>query len=194
MTRSRRFAGSTPAQGPEPPHSACHPDGAGERGAPSRLRLLAQHHAGLGLIAMLLPTRHHGRILAVGIGGRVDRPEQDSGTSCVNCVVDLNELAARERAHGMRGNGIWTDRRAGMGRESRPLFQRCVGGGVNLLDRSGNISTVVPKRRGVGGMAMHGEDSLVMGGRDIAVVRLADGKTSPILALSHLPGAQASTT
>ncbi len=40
----------------------------------------------------------------------------------------------------------------------------------------------------VGGMALHGGDGLVMGGRDIAVVRLADGKTSPLLSLSQLPG------
>ncbi len=75
------------------------------------------------------------------------------------------------------------DARAGL------YFSDAVGGGVNLLDRSGNISTVVPKRRGVGGMALHGGDGLVMGGRDIAVVRLADGKTSPLLSLSQLPGA-----
>ena len=30
---------------------------------------------GFGLIAMLLPIRHHGRILAIGVGGRVDRLE-----------------------------------------------------------------------------------------------------------------------
>lgn len=68
-------------------------------------------------------------------------------------------------------------------------FSDAAAGGVNLLDRAGNISTIVPKRRGVGGMAMHGADSLVMGGRDIAVVRIADGKTSPILTLSQLPDA-----
>lgn len=68
-------------------------------------------------------------------------------------------------------------------------FSDAAAGGVNLLDRAGSISTIVPKRRGVGGMAMHGADSLVMGGRDIAVVRIADGKTSPILTLSQLPDA-----
>lgn len=68
-------------------------------------------------------------------------------------------------------------------------FSDAAAGGVNLLDRAGNVSTIVPKRRGVGGMAMDGADSLVMGGRDIAVVRIADGKTSPILTLSQLPGA-----
>jgi len=77
---------------------------------------------------------------------------------------------------------VW-DARAGL------YFSDAVGGGVNLLDRSGKISTVIPKRRGVGGMALHGEDGLVIGGRDIAVVRLPDGKTSPILTLSQLPGA-----
>ncbi|MEI8152069.1 MAG: SMP-30/gluconolactonase/LRE family protein [Hyphomicrobiales bacterium] len=84
--------------------------------------------------------------------------------------------------YGLIEGPVW-DARAGL------YFSDAVGGGVYLLDRSGKISTAVPKRRGVGGMALHSEDSLVMGGRDIAVVRLADGKTSPILTLSQLPGA-----
>jgi gluconolactonase len=53
-------------------------------------------------------------------------------------------------------------------------FSDAAAGGVNLLDRTGNISTVVPKRRGVGGMAMHGADALVVGGRDMAFS--ADGR------------------
>lgn len=77
---------------------------------------------------------------------------------------------------------VW-DAKAGL------YFSDAICGGVNLLDHSDKISTVVPKRRGVGGMALHGEGGIVIGGRDISVVRLADGKTSPILSLPQLPGA-----
>ncbi|HYX03906.1 MAG TPA: SMP-30/gluconolactonase/LRE family protein, partial [Reyranella sp.] len=46
-----------------------------------------------------------------------------------------------------------------------------------------------PKRRGIGGMALHAEGGLVMGGRDIALVSLADGRTRSLLALDAIPGA-----
>jgi gluconolactonase len=62
-------------------------------------------------------------------------------------------------------------------------------GGVFLLDRAGKISTAVPKRRGIGGMALHASDALVVGGRDIACVSLKDGATRSLLALDAIPGA-----
>jgi gluconolactonase len=62
-------------------------------------------------------------------------------------------------------------------------------GGVYLLDRSDKISQVVPKRRGIGGMALHEAGGLVVGGRDIAYIRLADGATQSLLALDAIPGA-----
>jgi len=62
-------------------------------------------------------------------------------------------------------------------------FSDAAAGGVNLLDRAGSISTIVPKRRGVGGMAMHGADSLVMGGRDDQVV--IAGAPARVLGLNH---------
>jgi gluconolactonase len=68
-------------------------------------------------------------------------------------------------------------------------FSDVINGGVFLLDRSGKVSTVVPKRRGVGGMALHASGGLVVGGRDIAVVSLKDGATSSLLALDAIPGA-----
>ena len=40
-------------------------------------------------------------------------------------------------------------------------------GGVYLLNRAGATSQVVPKRRGIGGMALHEKGGLVVGGRDI---------------------------
>ena len=51
------------------------------------------------------------------------------------------------------------------------------------------VSPVIPKRRGIGGMALHASDGLVVGGRDIAVVRLADGQTRSLLSLDAIPGA-----
>ena len=68
-------------------------------------------------------------------------------------------------------------------------FSDVINGGVNLLDRAGTVSPVIPKRRGIGGMALHASEGLVVGGRDIAVVRLADGHTRSLLALDAIPGA-----
>ena len=68
-------------------------------------------------------------------------------------------------------------------------FSDVINGGVHLLDRAGKVSLVVPKRRGIGGMALHAGGGLVVGGRDISWVALADGLTRPLLALSAIPGA-----
>lgn len=61
-------------------------------------------------------------------------------------------------------------------------------GGVHLLDRTGTVSLAVPKRRGIGGMALHAQGGLVVGGRDIAHV-MPDGSTRPLLSQSDIPGA-----
>ncbi|MFI5002045.1 MAG: SMP-30/gluconolactonase/LRE family protein [Reyranellales bacterium] len=68
-------------------------------------------------------------------------------------------------------------------------FSDVMNGGVHLLDRAGKVSLVVPKRRGIGGMALHASGGLVVGGRDIAFVRLADGMTQSLLSLDAVPGA-----
>jgi len=68
-------------------------------------------------------------------------------------------------------------------------FSDVINGGVYLLDRAGTVSPVIPKRRGIGGMALHAADGLVVGGRDIAFVRMADGNTRPLLSLDAIPGA-----
>jgi gluconolactonase len=68
-------------------------------------------------------------------------------------------------------------------------FSDVINGGVFLLDSSGKVSPVVPKRRGIGGMALHASGGLVVGGRDIAVVSLADGTTKSLLALDAIVGA-----
>jgi xylono-1,5-lactonase len=48
-------------------------------------------------------------------------------------------------------------------------------GGVRRLDPDGSIEVVVPKRRGVGGIALHADGGLVISGRNICHVR--DGET-----------------
>src|SRR3954465_4960473 len=68
-------------------------------------------------------------------------------------------------------------------------FSDVLNGGVFLLDRAGQISTAVPKRRGIGGMALHATGGIVVGGRDIACVSLTDGTTKPLLSLDAIPGA-----
>lgn len=60
-------------------------------------------------------------------------------------------------------------------------FSDVINGGVFLLDRSDNISQVIPKRRGVGGMALHDAGGLVVGGRDIAFVDFSDGSSHALL-------------
>jgi D-xylonolactonase len=67
-------------------------------------------------------------------------------------------------------------------------FSDVLNGGVWLLDRAGEISPVVPKRRGVGGMALHAEGGLIVGGRNIAWVG-ADGETRVLLEPAAIPGA-----
>jgi D-xylonolactonase len=67
-------------------------------------------------------------------------------------------------------------------------FSDVLNGGVWLLDRAGGISPVVPKRRGVGGMALHVEGGLIVGGRNIAWVG-ADGETRVLLDPAVIPGA-----
>ncbi len=68
-------------------------------------------------------------------------------------------------------------------------FSDVINGGVHLLDRAGAVSLVVPKRRGIGGMALHEKGGLVVGGRDIACVLLDNGSTRTLLSLDAIPGA-----
>jgi xylono-1,5-lactonase len=55
------------------------------------------------------------------------------------------------------------------------FYSDVLGGGVYRLDPSGAITTVVPKRRGVGGITLHADGGVVVSGRDISHVR--DGET-----------------
>jgi len=46
-----------------------------------------------------------------------------------------------------------------------------LGGGIFRVDATGAVETVVPKRRGVGGLALHADGGIVCSGRDVLHVR-----------------------
>jgi gluconolactonase len=66
------------------------------------------------------------------------------------------------------------------------VFSDVLGGGVYRRDASGEIETLVPKRRGVGGIALHADGGVVVSGRDLVHVR--DGRTRTLFSLPDLPG------
>jgi gluconolactonase len=66
------------------------------------------------------------------------------------------------------------------------IFSDVLGGGVYRLAPSGEVTTVVPKRRGVGGIALHADGGLVLGGRDI--VHVKDGHTRLLFGSPELAG------
>jgi D-xylonolactonase len=57
------------------------------------------------------------------------------------------------------------------------VFSDVLGGGVYRIDVTGAVTTVVPKRRGVGGIAIHEEGGIVCSGRDLVHVREGDSRT-----------------
>ena len=61
-----------------------------------------------------------------------------------------------------------------------------LGGGVYRRTPDGVVSTAVPKRRGVGGIALHADGGLVLGGRDL--IHVKDGITRALLQVEGLPG------
>ena len=69
----------------------------------------------------------------------------------------MEELAT---GYGLIEGPIWDDGRG-------LIFSDVINGGVFALPESGEISTVVPKRRGVGGIAPHADGGLVLGGKNI---------------------------
>jgi gluconolactonase len=68
-------------------------------------------------------------------------------------------------------------------------FSDVPNGGVYLLAADGSVSLALPKRRGVGGMALHAQGGLVMGGRDIAYVTLTDKPGETLLTSQVIPEA-----
>ncbi len=69
------------------------------------------------------------------------------------------------------------------------VFSDVRNGGVYRLGLDDKITTVVPKRRGVGGIARHAEGGLVIGGRDILYVPADGGTQRLLLAPASIPGA-----
>ncbi len=65
-------------------------------------------------------------------------------------------------------------------------FSDVRGGGVYRLTEDGEIETIVPKRRGVGGIALHADGGIVISGRNVVHVR--DGQTRVVFDLEDTPG------
>lgn len=66
-------------------------------------------------------------------------------------------------------------------------FSDVLGGGVyQFSPRTGQVETILTKRRGVGGMAIHADGGLVMTGRD--VIHVLDGESRTLYADPSLPG------
>ena len=57
------------------------------------------------------------------------------------------------------------------------LFSDVLGGGVFCLDGSGLVEEVILHRRGIGGMALHQENGLIVSGRNIAYKDFEGGET-----------------
>jgi D-xylonolactonase len=66
------------------------------------------------------------------------------------------------------------------------FFSDVTRGGVYHLDGEGRVETIVPRRRGVGGIVLHAEGGLVISGRNVCHVR--DGETRVLLARDDVPG------
>src|SRR5438270_10768127 len=65
-------------------------------------------------------------------------------------------------------------------------FSDVPNGGVYRRALDGTITTAIPKRRGVGGIALHADGGLLVSGRDISHVR--DGETPIVPAPAAVPG------
>ena len=61
------------------------------------------------------------------------------------------------------------------------MFSDVHGGGVYCLSANGAVATVFPHRRGIGGIAQHADNGLVVGGRNIAFKSFGGGDTVVIL-------------
>ena len=65
-------------------------------------------------------------------------------------------------------------------------FSDVLGGGVYRRTPDGEITTIVPKRRGVGGIVLHADGGVVVSGRDIVHVR--EGENRRLLAVDGVLG------
>jgi gluconolactonase len=70
--------------------------------------------------------------------------------------------------------------------ENRLYFSDAKNGGVFRRDPDGRVETVIPKRRGVGGIALHADGGIVVSGRNICHVR--DGRSRVVFDIEDAPG------
>ncbi len=70
--------------------------------------------------------------------------------------------------------------------DNRLYFSDVHRGGVYRRSPDGSIETIVAKRRGVGGIALHADGGIVISGRNICHVR--DGETRVIFGSEDIPG------
>ena len=61
------------------------------------------------------------------------------------------------------------------------LFSDVIKGGVYLLDHLNNVLPIVEHRRGIGGIAIHQENGLIVGGKNIAYKSFTGDKTTILL-------------
>lgn len=61
------------------------------------------------------------------------------------------------------------------------LFSDVLGGGIYRWSRASGVTNVVPKRRGVGGLALHADGGVVVTGRDLQHVTGSDTRTLLLL-------------
>jgi len=86
----------------------------------------------------------------------------------------MAEIETLASGYGLIEGPVW-DAKRGL------LFADVVHGGVHCLKPDGHVETVFPHRRGIGGMAPHEADGLVVGGRNIAYKGFAGGPTLTLL-------------
>ena len=77
--------------------------------------------------------------------------------------------------------GLRPDRRPGLGPGPRPLLQRRPERRRLPARPCGRGLAAFPKRRGIGGMALHASGGIVVGGRDIAYVSLTTARPRLLL-------------
>jgi len=70
--------------------------------------------------------------------------------------------------------------------EGNLYFSDVTNGGVYRRAPDGRVETVVPRRRGVGGIALHADGGIVISGRNICHVR--DGETRVLFEREDVPG------
>jgi gluconolactonase len=70
--------------------------------------------------------------------------------------------------------------------EGNVYFSDALGGGVHRWSPDGGVETVIPKRRGIGGMCLHADGGMVVSGRDVQHVRGGESRT--LLALDGVTG------